>query len=46
MPTPCCDTKQSFRTKNGPAAVQPRGEFDASRAGPVGIDSPKGYGRC
>ena len=43
---PCCDTKEPFRTKNGPAALLPRGELHASRAGPVGVDSPKGYGCC
>ena len=32
---PCCDNKESFHTKNGPAPLQPRGELQASRAGPV-----------
>ena len=43
---PCNGTEESFHTENGPAALQPRDELDASRAGQFGIDSPKGYGRC
>ena len=35
---------RSFRPKNGPATLQPRVELHASQAGPVGVDSPKGYG--
>ena len=46
MPNPCCDTKKPFCTNNGRAPLQPRGELHASRAAPVGADSPKGYGRC
>ena len=42
----CCATKEPFRTKNSPAALQPRGELNVSQAGPVGVDSPQGYGRC
>ena len=40
----CCDTEKPFHTKNGPAPLQPRGEFHESRAGPVGADSPEGNG--
>ena len=43
---PCCDTTGPFRTKNCPASLQPRAELHVSRAGSVGVDSPKGYGRC
>ena len=38
---PCRDSKEPFRTKKSPATLQPRGELHASRAGPVGVQSPK-----
>ena len=38
---PCCDTEKPFHTKNGPASLQPCGEFHESRAGPAGADSPE-----
>ena len=41
---PCSDTEKPFHTKNGPASLQPRGEFYEGRAGPAGPDSPKGNG--
>ena len=41
---PCCNTKESHCTKNGPAALEPCGELHPSRAGPVQTDSPRGYG--
>ena len=41
---PCSDTKKPFRTENGPATLQPRGEFYERRAGPAGASSPEGNG--
>ena len=41
---PCTDTEKSFRTGNGPAAIQPRDDLYESRAGPAGADSLEGNG--
>ena len=41
---PCSDTEKPFRTENGSATLQPRGEFYESRARPAGADSPEGNG--
>ena len=41
---PCSDTEKPFRAADGPATLQPRGEFYESRAGPAGADSPEGNG--
>ena len=41
---PCSDTEKSFRTENGPAALQPRDELYEGRAGPAGADSLEGNG--
>ena len=38
----CSDTEKPFRAEDGPATLQPRGEFYEGRAGPAGADSPKG----
>ena len=41
---PCSDTMKSFRTENGPAALQPRDELYEGQAGPAGADSLEGNG--
>ena len=34
---PCCDTKVPFRTKNGPAPLQPRGELHVPELNQLGL---------
>ena len=45
MPTPAWIPRSTFVPRTA-QPLQPRGELHASRAGPFGVDSPKGYGRC